>query len=287
MAPMSFDLTTWATQHRAQLDAFLHDRYRAAWPPAFDEALRYPVFGGGKRVRPLLTLAAARALLGPEATLTAAYHAAWAVELIHTYSLVHDDLPAMDDDDMRRGRPTVHRAYDEATAILTGDALLTDAFRLLTEADLPPHHIVDMVRRLTDAAGHKGMIGGQVADIRWSMAPGGLDALTALHAGKTGALIRCAVELGAVCAHANDETLTRLADYGRLVGMAFQLADDVLDAEEDEGDDGPPSFVKLLGEEETTRRAHQMAHQAIDAVRDLPCPDALIALAHFTVERTV
>ena len=278
-------LEAWAAPRRARIDALLLERFSDAWPPRFQQACRYPVTTGGKRMRPLLTLAAVEAL-GQEAG-PAALHAAAAVELIHTYSLVHDDLPAMDDDDERRGRPTVHRAYDEATAILVGDALLTEAFSTLTAPAVPAPLQGRLVAELATAAGHRGMVGGQAADVGLGGPVDDLDTLLALHRGKTGALLRVSVRLGGWVAGATDAQLAALTTTGESIGLAFQLADDILDADEDAGDDGPPSVVKLLGPDETSRRAQALADQALSAAASLPHPDALLALARFTVERRI
>ncbi len=280
---MSFSLASWSSAGRAALDTYLATAFTDAWPAGFAEPARYPLFGGGKRVRPLLTFAAHRAVAG-DTPLDAAMPSAAAVEMVHTYSLVHDDLPAMDDDDERRGRPTVHRAFDEATAILAGDALLTEAFRVLAQADAPPHRTVMLVSRLAQASGYLGMIGGQVADI------GGVDTyddLTRLHRLKTGALIQAACWMGGVSAGADTMQLAALDAYGSAVGLAFQLADDVLDAEEDAQQGGPPSFVKLLGTAETQRRAAELCDEALGLANQFPNPDALAALARFIVERDV
>jgi farnesyl diphosphate synthase len=282
---VSFNLQSWATASLAQIDAFLDRALPAVWPEAFLEPLRYPVFGGGKRVRPLLTLAAAEAIDPSAASLAAAIAGGSAVELVHTYSLVHDDLPAMDDDDERRGRPTVHRRWDDATAILVGDALLTEAFSVLAAAPLDAERRIQLVAMLARAAGAHGMVGGQAADIGLGGPVRDIDHLLRLHAGKTGALLQAAVEIGGVCAGANQAQAAALSAFGRDVGLAFQLADDVLDADQDAGDDGPPSYVKLLGVDETRRRAEALAAAAIAAVANLPAPAALIALAEYTVAR--
>ena len=277
------ELKSWAEARRDRVQALLLSRFEDAWPPRFQEACRYPLGTGGKRIRPLLALASVEALgaeVGP-----AALHAAAAVELIHTYSLVHDDLPAMDDDDVRRGRPTVHRAYDEATAILVGDAQLTEAFSTLTDPAVPAALRGALVAELAQAAGHRGMVGGQAADVGLGGPVTDLETLLRLHRGKTGALIRVAVRMGAIVAGATDAQLRQLTTYGEKVGLAFQLADDVLDADQDAGDDGPPSVVKLLGLDETRRRADALSLQALAAIADLPAPDTLAALARFTVER--
>lgn len=281
---MGFVLADWATLWRAEVDDALDREVQAVWPPAFLEPVRYPVFGGGKRMRPLLTLAAAEALGRPGAE---AMSAACAVELVHTYSLVHDDLPCMDDDDERRGRPTSHRVHGEAVALLVGDALLTEAFGVLARAALSASARVELVRLLASAAGAAGMVGGQVGDVTWDSATQDLEALRAVHERKTGALIAASVEMGGVAAGASSDQRERLASYGRAVGLAFQMADDVLDAEEDDGEEGPPSYVRLLGRVETERRARALVEEACASVGALPSPEALIALARYTVDRSV
>lgn len=287
MQSKSFDLHDWGQAQRATLDAWLASVFADAWPVRFADPLRYPLFGGGKRVRPLLVFAAYRAVT-PSAAIARALPCAAAVELVHTYSLVHDDLPCMDDDDERRGRPTVHRAFDEPTAVLVGDALLTHAFALLADAhDLPAEARVRMVARLARDAGYAGMVGGQAADIGLGASITELAVLERLHALKTGALIACSCALGGLAAGATPAQREALDVYGRAVGLAFQLADDVLDADEDAGDDGPPSFVRLLGVDATRARARALANDACDAVAALPQPDALVALARYTVERDV
>lgn len=277
---MEFDLPDWSTSRRRRVESCLETRFGETWPARFGEACRYPLRTGGKRIRPLLVFAAAEAVgeAGPAVAGVAA-----AVELVHTYSLVHDDLPGMDDDDERRGRPTVHRAYGVGTAILVGDALLTEAFTVLAGLDLAPALRVGLVAELAAASGHQGMVGGQAADIGLDGPTTELASLERLHRGKTGALIRAAVRMGAMTAGASD--LWRFDRFGEAVGLAFQLADDLLDAEEDAGASGPPSFVALAGREATGARARDLVRAAIDAVAPLPRPAALQALARYAVER--
>jgi geranylgeranyl pyrophosphate synthase len=273
----------WCNEHRDAVDRCLQSRFVDAWPPPFREASLYPLRTGGKRIRPLFTFAAAEAL-GHTVT-EDIVHVGSAVELIHTYSLVHDDLPCMDDDDERRGKPAVHIAFGEPSALLVGDALLTEAFRILTHTDLDPSIQIRLVAELSEAAGHVGMIGGQAADIGLGGAVTDVEALMRLHNGKTGALIRAANRMGGVAAGADPDQLDTLSRYGAAVGLAFQMADDILDAEEDAGDDGPPSYVKLMGIDETAARARTLFQDALDAANLLPHPKALIDLARFTIER--
>lgn len=276
---------TWAAPRRAAFDAYLEERFCDAWPSSFAEPLRYALFGGGKRFRPLMVLAAYEALAENPEDLTPALPFAAAIELVHTYSLVHDDLPSMDDDDERRGRPTLHKKWDEAVAILVGDALLTEAFLLVTEAPLSDDVCRDVTRRLSRAAGYRGMVGGQVADIQWSQSDWGIDELLRLHAMKTGALITFAAEAGALAAGATADQIERLGAIGRAVGLAFQLADDVLDEEEDAGADGPPSFLKFQDRATTLNHAQEVISGAMEQAATLPRPDALIGLAQFCVNR--
>jgi geranylgeranyl pyrophosphate synthase len=278
------DLGVWLADRRATFDAHCAELFIDAWPEPFAEPLRYPVFGGGKRFRPMLAMAAYEAVAHDPSDLAPVLPAAAAVELVHTYSLVHDDLPCMDDDDERRGRPTVHVAFGEDTAVLVGDALLTEAFAVLGGGPGSADTRIQMVQRLAEAAGYRGMVGGQAADVA-AAAEIDLDTLLRLHACKTGALITAATVLGGLAAGADADQLGRLQRYGRDVGLAFQLADDVLDADQD-ATEGVPSFVKLLGLEATHDRAATLAQAAIDEVAELPRPEALIALARFCVERT-
>lgn len=279
------DLKGWMIDHRGRFDAWLVEQFEQIWPEAFRERLVYPVFSGGKRVRPLVSIAAFEAVAGTDVEANTVYPAAGAVELIHTYSLVHDDMPCMDDDDVRRGRPTVHRVWDEATAVLVGDALQSQAFGMLASAPWTGERIKQAVQILAQDSGTWGMVGGQAADIGIQGPVLDLETLTRLHSLKTGALIRASAVLGGLAAGGSDEHLGALDLYGRQIGLAFQLADDVLDVDEDAGEDGPPSYVKLLGVAETRHRAEAAATEAIEAVQNLQAPQALIALARFIVER--
>jgi geranylgeranyl pyrophosphate synthase len=227
----------------------------------------------------------------------AAEAAATALELIHTYSLIHDDLPAMDDDDMRRGRPSLHRAYDEATAILVGDGLHARAFELLADAPgLSATQKVKMVKVLAQAAGMEGMVGGQYIDIQATNSDMSLAELQAMHSLKTGALIRASVALGGIVAGASDEQLAALDEYGVHIGLAFQVVDDILDVESDSetlgktaGKDheaNKPTYVKLLGLEGAKGEARRLLQAALDALADFgDSADHLRDLARYIVER--
>src|SRR5690554_5674562 len=212
---------------RARVDARLEALFgeRGAVVPRLDAAMRHGVLVGGKRLRPVLVYAAGRALEAEERALDAP---AMAIELIHAYSLVHDDLPAMDDDDLRRGQPTVHRAFDEATAILAGDALQTLAFEVLARAAHP--RLPALMLTLATAAGRDGMVGGQALDLAAVGGHPDVEALATMHGHKTGALIRAAVRMGALTAVAeHDSRVEALDRYAAALGLAFQIHDDVLD----------------------------------------------------------
>lgn len=227
-------------------------------------AMRYAVDAGGKRLRPALVFGACE-LLGQEPR--HALYAAVAVELIHTYSLIHDDLPAMDNADLRRGLPTVHREFGEGIAVLAGDALLTEAFAILAEGpetrQLPAERYLDVCLLFADAAGVRGMVRGQELDILHEGLPVSLETLQDIHHHKTAAMIRASVEAGAILGGADDETRKRLADFGNLIGLAFQIRDDLLDVSGDvatlgkqTGQDsahGKATYPSLLGFEESRR----------------------------------
>lgn len=264
-------------------------------PSRLHEAMRYATLGGGKRLRACLVYASGGALGTAEEVLDAA---ACAVELIHAYSLAHDDLPCMDDDDLRRGRPACHRAYDEATALLVGDALQSLAFEIIATAEnLAPDRRVRMVVTLAAAAGSVGMAGGQALDLAAMNTRLGIEALADMHVRKTGALIRAAVRLGALAAgHATQRQLDTLDDYARHLGLAFQITDDILDVAGDtatlgkpRGSDearGKPTYVSILGLDEARRRAREDHAGALAALRDLGDNGAyLAAIADFAIRR--
>ncbi|MEW6729096.1 MAG: (2E,6E)-farnesyl diphosphate synthase [Pseudomonadota bacterium] len=257
------------------------------------EAMRYAVLGPGKRVRPFLVYAAGE-LTGADAAVLDA--PACALELIHAYSLVHDDLPAMDDDDLRRGRPTCHRAFDEATAILVGDALQTRAFELLAEAPgLPAETRLAMIATLARAAGHRGMVGGQAIDLAAIGQQPELAALERMHRMKTGALIEASVILGALAGQANEAMRDALTRYARAIGLAFQVRDDILDVTADsqtlgktQGKDAArdkPTYVSLLGLDAAQALAGELRDEALAALDGLPRAEPLRLLARYIVER--
>jgi geranylgeranyl diphosphate synthase, type II len=219
-------------EDRLRVDAQLERLLPAASvkPPAIHEAMRYSVFAGGKRIRPILCLEAARIF---HADTSAALYPGCAIEFIHTYSLIHDDLPALDNDDLRRGKPTSHKQFGEATAILAGDGLLTLAFETIAATPVPPEQRVAMVTEIATAAGTvNGMVGGQVADLESEGKKADPGTLEYIHRAKTAALIRAAVTSGALCVGAPAEDVLRLRRFGETIGWAFQVTDDILDVEE-------------------------------------------------------
>ena len=268
-----------------------------ARPERLVAAMRHGVLGGGKRFRPALVIECAR-LLGVRADDRGLLRAAAAVECIHCYSLIHDDLPAMDDDDLRRGRPTVHKAFDEATAILAGDALMTLAFAVLADERTHPDGAVraSLVSRLALASGLGGMAGGQMLDLAFETEEPDEAASRTMQAMKTGALIEASCRLGALHAGADEVAETRLAAYGRAVGLAFQLADDLLDHTADAdamgkavGKDaarGKATFVTFHGIEGTRTRLAEVLDEAEVALDGFGAEaERLRALARFVAER--
>ncbi|MDP2792921.1 MAG: polyprenyl synthetase family protein [Sulfurisoma sp.] len=268
-----------------------------ALPGRLHDAMRYAVLGGGKRVRPLLCHAAGAVFDAPAAELD---RAACAVELIHGYSLVHDDLPCMDDDTLRRGKPTVHVEYDEATALLVGDALQSLAFQVLAETPESPsrqRRLSSMIALLAHAAGSRGMAGGQAIDLAAVGRTLTLAELEQMHIHKTGALIRAAVLLGAHCGNADAAALTSLTRYANRIGLLFQVVDDILDAEastatlgKTAGKDAAqnkPTYVTLLGATRAKALAAELRDDAIKALAPFGNrADHLAGLTRYIVERS-
>jgi geranylgeranyl diphosphate synthase type II len=290
-------LDAYLSERRVLIDAALARALAPAdgTPPRLQEAMHYALFSGGKRIRPILTLMACEAV---PARSEPALPFACAVELVHTYSLVHDDLPAMDDDELRRGRPTVHVAFDEALAILAGDALLTEAFRVAAEGGtrVGAERALAITRVLAVAAGAAGMVGGQVADLEAEGAAADHGLVESIHRRKTAALIAAAVEIGALAGGASEQRRAALAEYGRALGLAFQVADDVLDAvaptvvtgKRAGGDAarGKMTYPAVLGVDGSRRIARELLARCRDALHPLGPPAApLEALAAFVVER--
>jgi geranylgeranyl diphosphate synthase type II len=266
-------------------------------PRLLHRAMRYSLLAGGKRLRPVLTLATGEALGADTADLMPA---ACAIEMIHTYSLIHDDLPAMDNDDLRRGRPTCHKAFGEATAILAGDALLTQAFRVLA-ADHPrrdPLRQVKVIREIANAAGTvDALIGGQMADIENEGREIDSATLEYIHRSKTGAMIRASVIVGGIIAGATDDQIERLSGFAERIGLAFQIADDILDVTSTSEELGKTpgkdkaalkaTYPALYGLEASRRRARSLTEEAVEIIVPLGlAPGPLEDIARFVIARS-
>lgn len=275
MTPAAFHV--WLRRTRKQIEAAL----RAAVPPAtvkpgiLHRAMRYSLLAGGKRLRPVLCLAASEACGG---TARHALPAACAVELIHTYSLIHDDLPCMDDDDLRRGKPTSHKAFGEGMAVLAGDALLTQAFALLAKAKPSGgYDTSSLVAELAHAAGSRGLIAGQAADLEAEGRKPSEPALYFIHAAKTGMLLRASLKLGGMCGGAAKRQLSALDRFGFALGLAFQIQDDILDATRSarqlgktagkDAADGKMTFPALFGLDHSRRLAAEWTEEAIASLQ--------------------
>ena len=275
MSP-DFPLKAYLEERKALIDRALEDFLPGAGsdPPLILQAARYSLFAGGKRIRAILCLAAAEAVGERAETVMPA---ACALEMIHTYSLIHDDLPAMDNDDYRRGKPTSHKVFGEAMAILAGDALLTEAFCLLAlrqrAPGIPPERVLAVVQEIAEAAGFRGMVAGQALDILAQNEKIGMEGLHEIHRLKTGALLRVSLRTGAILAGAGKEALEALSDYGEKIGLAFQIADDILNVEGDPavlgkgtGSDaarGKTTFPALLGVDASRARAEELVIGAV------------------------
>jgi geranylgeranyl diphosphate synthase type II len=258
------------------------------------EAMRYSLFAGGKRLRPILCLAASEAVGGE---VQAAMPAGCALEMIHTYSLIHDDLPAMDDDDLRRGKPTNHKVYGEAIAILAGDGLLTEAFVLLSDSNsLLPERAVQVIGVIAEAASYRGMVGGQVVDMLSQNKGADLETVQQMHSRKTAALIAAAAESGALAGKGSEVQVAALARYGRAIGLAFQIADDILDIEGDAellgkttGADearGKVTYPAAVGLERSRQAANEMVNDALAALEGFDDrANPLRSLANYIITR--
>lgn len=298
---MSFarTLSKQADQIEVQLANLFAAGPAASAPPRLRDAMQHALLAGGKRLRPFLVLESAALFeVSPEQAMSAAC----AMECVHCYSLVHDDLPAMDNDEMRRGRPTVWKAYDDWTAILAGDALLTMAFELLAHPSCHPDPSVrsELTLRLSSAAGAGGMVGGQALDLQWEKIDTNTTAstedITSLQAMKTGALITCACEMGAILARAPSKDQQRLRRYGQVLGAAFQIADDLLDAEGDaaiagkavakDNALGKATLVQTYGIEHCRKLLLEMQNECRTALSDFgPAAETLIAASQFVATR--
>ncbi len=267
-------------------------------PASLHKSMRYSVFAGGKRVRPILMLAACEAVGG---SIDDAMPAACAMEMIHTYSLIHDDLPAMDDDDFRRGNPTNHKVFGEAVAILAGDALLTQAFIAMSSpeyaAKVPPAALLAVIREIGRCAGSHGMVGGQVVDMESEGKPDiDLPTVQYIHTHKTGALIKASVKAGALLGAADEKALAALTQYGEAVGLAFQIADDILDIEgtteeigKDAGSDearGKATYPAMIGLSASKQRAAELVEMALESLAGFDAKaEPLREIARYIVSR--
>jgi geranylgeranyl diphosphate synthase type II len=295
------DITRYLQEKKAMVDSAL-ERYlpkKEEFTLNLHKAIRHSLFAGGKRIRPILSIASFEAVGGKGERILPF---ACALEMIHTYSLIHDDLPAIDNDDYRRGKPTCHKVFGEAIAILAGDGLLTEAFRLMTNQpakDDPSSDgglILDLINEVAQAAGVLGMVGGQVVDVESEGKAVNLPAVQYIHTHKTGAMILASVRVGAKLGGAKGPLLKALTRYGGSLGLAFQVADDILNVEgkaalmgKKTGSDlskGKATYPSVLGVEESRKRARALAHLAVDALKPLgPEADPLREIARFVVAR--
>ena len=284
------DIETYLKEKRELIDSYLKSYFSVSSEPhVLHEAMKYSLFAGGKRIRPLLALASYEACGGDSKNIISY---ASALELIHTYSLIHDDLPAMDNDDLRRGKLTNHKVFGEAIAILTGDALLTEAFSMLTHTNPPfppllkggvgglliPHTaILKVIHEVAMAAGTHGMVAGQVQDILSENSKPDRDTLAFIHLHKTAALITASVRIGPILAESNDDILMALTKYGENIGLAFQIVDDILNIEGNTEELGKPSgsdekmkkmtYPALFGTEKSRQEAEALISNAIDILK--------------------
>jgi geranylgeranyl diphosphate synthase type II len=257
-------------------------------PAELHKAMRYAIFTGGKRIRPILCMAACKAICGDDSP---AIHPAMAIEILHTYTLVHDDLPCMDDDIERRGKPTVHIAFGEANAVLTGDALQAMAFDIIANSTTSPAQTVMMIKELADAAGSQGVVGGQVADLA-AIGKSDRELIHWVHLHKTADLFYAAIRMGAIAAGADETQLTALGVYGQSLGLAFQIIDDLLDEQPNERKNNKNSETTCLAthtREEAKALATDYINKAIDVLNALPDSNIkpLKAIASFVIDRKI
>jgi len=292
------DFRTFLNEKRLVVEDFLHSIF-ATFPTSPDvlkNAMEHSLFSEGKRIRPILALAVCDAKNGKTATVLPF---ACAIEMIHTYSLIHDDLPCIDNDDLRRGRPTCHKVFGEAIALLAGDALLTEAFRVMADPHfsmhIPPAIAREMLYEIARAAGAEGMIAGQVVDVLYDGKEGTKSILDYIHRNKTAALIRAAVRVGALAGEATAEEMGRFTRYGESLGLAFQVGDDLLDAEGDEKivgkrlrkDVTKQTYIKHYGVVQSRARLDELVNEAVDALAFLgPAGEVLTELAQFVGKRS-
>ncbi|MHB1457051.1 MAG: polyprenyl synthetase family protein [Armatimonadota bacterium] len=294
---MYANLKTYLSEKCELIDAAL-DQYlpeESIYPEIIYKAMRYSVFNGGKRIRPILSLAACEAVGGDQ---NLAMPAGCAIELIHAFSLIHDDLPALDNDDLRRGKPTNHKMFGEAIAILAGDALFARAFEIIASRTIgvPHERILDVTRRIAAAAGTSGMVVGQVVDIICEGETVPADTLVFMHKNKTGALIEASVVSGGILGGGSDSQIEALSTYGWMIGQAFQIHDDILDIEGDEENLGKPvgsdirnaktTYPSLYGLEKSKELAIQAISKALTSLSQFDDKaDPLRSIAHYIIER--
>lgn len=294
---MTFDLEHYFTECQTLVDEALDASLpkKELYPPKLHEAMRYSIFAGGKRIRPILCMAASEACGGGRREVTPV---ACALEMIHTFSLIHDDLPAMDNDNLRRGVPTNHKVFGEAVAILAGDALLAQAFLILgklKDSLRDPRRVLEIIYHISNATGSLGMVGGQVLDMEAQGNTIDLSALRKLHQMKTGRLIAASVVSGALMAGASEQQLAAIECYGEAAGLAFQIADDILDIEggnnlgKDIGSDAAnrkATYPSVMGMEGAKKAAHVTKEEALGSLHSFgPEADPLRMIAAFVVER--
>ncbi len=297
--PVNFNLKAYLLEKRAQVDSALHDYFPEADGLTVDlmKAMRYSLFAGGKRLRPILCIAGTEAVRGAG---NRVIPVACALELIHTYSLIHDDLPLMDDDDFRRGKPTNHKVFGDAIALLAGDGLLTEAFNLMTSPDatgqIAPDLLLQAVRIISRAAGPAGMVGGQVVDMQWEGKKADIETVKFLHSRKTGAMITASVVSGAILAGAEELQIQSILSYGKKIGLAFQISDDILDVEGDseimgktagaDEEKGKTTYPSVLGLDESKRIQSELVQDAVQQLNEFgEKAEPLRQIAYYVIER--
>jgi len=293
------DLTSYLREKKAIVDRTLEAYFPEAEGPASDlmDAMKYSLFAGGKRLRPILCMAGAEALRGDASRVLIV---ACALELIHTYSLIHDDLPLMDDDDLRRGKPTCHKVFGDAIALLAGDGLLTESFNLMTAPEstdqVSPHLILRVIALISGAAGYRGMVGGQVVDMQSEGKAVDLSLVEFMHSHKTGALIAASVASGAILVGGDESQIEAISSYGRKIGLAFQISDDILDIEGDSRIMGKESgcdeqkekitYPAVIGMEKAREIQSELVAASIEALRMFDHrAEPLRQIARYIIER--
>ena len=293
------DLASYLREKKAIVDRTLEAYFPEAEGPASDlmDAMKYSLFAGGKRLRPILCMAGAEALGGDASRVLIV---ACALELIHTYSLIHDDLPLMDDDDLRRGKPTCHKVFGDAIALLAGDGLLTESFNLMTAPEstdqVSPHLILRVIALISGAAGYRGMVGGQVVDIQSEGKGVDLSLVEFIHSHKTGALIAASVASGVILAGGDESQIEAISSYGRKIGLAFQISDDILDIEGDSrimgkesGSDeqkGKITYPAVIGMGKAREIQSELVAASIEALQMFDHrAEPLRQIAHYIIER--